>query len=308
MCSLSHIRQDITQQIICALRAGVLPWCCPWRLHPNAGPPTSLVSRKLYRGDNICQLEMHAMHYGLGSKWWGTFSQINAMGGRVKRRPPDVPFGQWGCQILVYRPYTKTVVNKATGEARQEAAQFKRRVIVFNADQTEGAALDQFRVVEEEDKCAISTEFSRVEEVIAATHADIRIGGERAYYTRPQPAGSWPQHASGDFIVVPRRGRFFSRGAFYETVFHELAHWSEVRIGWDRTREEYATGELIAELVACFLAAELGVPQPEPLRNHAAFIGHSLGEMRDDADLIAHASSQASKVCDFLLSHVAQAG
>ena len=60
--------------------------------------------------------------------------------------------------------------------------------------------------------------------------------------------------------------------SLYPTLLHEIAHWSEVRVGWDREKETYAMGELIAEIASCYLAAELNIPNGEPLDNHAAYL------------------------------------
>ena len=65
-------------------------------------------------------------------------------------------------------------------------------------------------------------------------------------------------------------------------------------------------GELIAEIASCYLAAELNIPNGEPLENHASYIKGWLEAMHDDVNFIFKASRQASKVCDFLLSFVKQ--
>ena len=65
-------------------------------------------------------------------------------------------------------------------------------------------------------------------------------------------------------------------------------------------------GELVAEMASSFLATELGVPQAESLENHAAYLKSWLKEMKDDASFIFKASTQASKVADFLRSFTAQ--
>jgi antirestriction protein ArdC len=61
---------------------------------------------------------------------------------------------------------------------------------------------------------------------------------------------------------------------------------------------------LVAEISASLLSAELGVPQGEPLENHAAYLKHWLEAMKQDSSFIIQASSQASKVTDYLLSFV----
>ena len=64
--------------------------------------------------------------------------------------------------------------------------------------------------------------------------------------------------------------------------------------------------ELIAEMAACFLATELGIPNAEAIENHAAYVKNWLQSMKEDSNYIFKASRQASKVCDFLLSFLKQ--
>jgi len=63
-------------------------------------------------------------------------------------------------------------------------------------------------------------------------------------------------------------------------------------------------GELVAEMSACFLAQELGIPNAESLDNHTAYLAGWLKSMRSDPAFIFKASTQASKVSDYLLSFV----
>ena len=81
-----------------------------------------------------------------------------------------------------------------------------------------------------------------------------------------------------------------SSGAYYETAFHELGHHSEVRLGWDHRKHGYDFGELVAEMTASLLSAELGVPAgrtarkpcslPEALAggHEGGFVLHHQGE------------------------------
>ena len=59
--------------------------------------------------------------------------------------------------------------------------------------------------------------------------------------------------------------------------------------------------ELIAEIAAALISSELGIPQGESLENHAAYVKNWLEAMRGDPTYIFRASTQASKVADFLL-------
>jgi antirestriction protein ArdC len=278
------VRIEITNQIVAALKAGIVPWRQPWRLHENAGPATSMASGKPYPGINILRLDLHSMRHDLSSRWWGTFNQIKALGGSVKKRPDNVLPGQWGCQILLLQ------------------ARLMRKFVVFNADQCEGEAMERFQVKDEKNTTLSLPDFGRVSKIIVATKANIRHGSEQAFYARPKPYGSWPNHTSGDLIRMPQPSRFVDVGAYWETLLHEMAHWAEWRIDWELQEEGDEIEETVAELASCFLAAELGVPHGQPLDNHAAYIRACLGPMTDDF-VIFRAARQASKVTDFILSH-----
>ncbi|QDU29550.1 DNA primase TraC [Anatilimnocola aggregata] len=287
------IRAEITNRILKSIESGKsIPWRKPWRSSPNAGRPTSVSSGNAYRGINVALLQMHANAFGFSSKFWATFKQWQQMGMAVKKRPDDVEPGSWGATAVLYKPITKTRKDD-DGEQVEDRFFLLRTFTLFNADAVIGA--ERFQVGDVEPDATTVPDFGPAEELIVATGADIRHGGERAFYDR-----------LGDYIQMPNRQRFDPPGAYYETLLHELAHFSEPRIGWSHEKEGYAMGELVAELAASMLSAELGVPQGESLENHAAYLQSWLHSMRSDSSFIFKASTQASKVADFLLSHVKQ--
>ena len=152
---------------------------------------------------------------------------------------------------------------------------------VFNADQVSGA--EKFQVTEEPATGEVQPDFAPAEELIVATDADIRHGGENAFY-----------NLTGDYIQLPNRERFGSLGAYYETGIHELSHWSEPRQQFDRQQLGYAMCELVAEMSACFAASEIGIPHGEGLENHASYLKSWLDQMKGDANYIFRASKMAS--------------
>ena len=304
MPSQKQIREEITHRIIHALEQGVKPWRQPWSISPNSGRPTNIVSRRLYQGINPLLLELHNLHFNFQAKWWGTFRQWSDLGCTVKKRPADVEPGHWGCSVVLWKPITKVVLKDGTGEEEEHEFYMMRYFTVFSADQVEGDAAVKFQVRDEPATGIVLPDYGPAEELIAATGADIRFGGDRACYHRPVPEGAWPNHQNGDFILLPPKHRFDPLGAFYETVVHELAHWAEVRTGWDHQKQGYAMGELAAEIAASFLSTELGIPQGETLENHAAYLGSWLKQMKNDPSYVFKASTQASRVADFLLAFV----
>lgn len=296
MSSQQQLRQSITEQIIAALESGdTPPWRRPWRVGPNAGFPANVVSRRAYRGINPILLEIASARHGLNSKWWGTFNQWRNLGGKVMARPSHVPPGRWGTQIVFWSPITKTVTSH-DGEDEENRFFVMRAYTVFNIDQVEGSGLDHLRAGREEDDDAGRViNYEPAEKVITATGVTIRHGGIRAFYS-----------PSEDYVQMPPRASFTEPSEYYETVFHELVHATEhpSRLNWSRKEAEntYAMGELVAEIGACYMARELGVPAYEGLSNHVAYLGHWLKAMRNDHRFIFTASAQASKAADYLLS------
>jgi len=305
MPSQSEIREQVPQQIIAALESDLLPWRRPWRASGGSQPArhSNVITRRPYQGVNPLLIELHALRLGLASRWWATFNQWHDLGCRVSRRPSDVQEGHWGCRLVFWKPLTRTIVDEQTGEEEEDERFFVLRYFtVFSGDQIEGEPAGQYQVHEDDTQTDAEPDYQPAEELISATGADIRYGGDRAYYRRPTPDGSFPNHREGDFIVLPPRATFDPPGAFYESIAHELAHWAEPRTGWDHAKQGYALGELVAEIASSYLSAELGVPQGETLENHASYLRSWLDAMKGDRNYIFRASRQASKVTDFLLS------
>jgi antirestriction protein ArdC len=288
----NEIREKITATIIQALESGkLLPWRRPWCSDPNAGPPTNVASGKQYRGINPLLLQISSMRHCFASKLFGTFKQWELLGGKVKRRPDDVPPGEWGTSIIFFKPVT------IKDEEDEEKTIFVMRTyVVFNIDQVEGSHLDRFRVGHgfSSDTDPIVTYEAADRAIEAVVGMEIRTGGNRAFYNRVE-----------DYIQIPLREQFDRNAAeYYETVFHEMVHASEhpTRLNWNRADGGYALGELVAEMGSCFLASELGIPNAETLPNHASYLQSWLQALKSDNKFIFEATKQANKAADYILS------
>ncbi len=297
-----EIRERVTRELLEALEKNILPWRCPWSSSRSSGRHRNFLSNRPYSGCNPLLLELHSLKHGFGSNQWATFNQwTRGLGCQIKKRPAHCAPGTWGCAVVLAKPCIKTIVNKATGEEEEDTFWLLRTFTVFNRDQVTGKAVEQ---PQEETKAqpVNGDTYPAVEELITATQAKISHFGEKAYYRLPTPEGSWPNHSDGDYIVLPERHRFHPTGAYLETALHELAHWSEARVGWDRRQHGYAMGELVAEISACYLATELGMPIT--LDSHASYLKSWCQGMKESASFIFKASSMASKTADYLLSYV----
>ena len=285
MQSANNIQTQITNQIIESLTNGQLPpWRKSWSDDPNSpGLHTSLSTRNSYRGINQLLLQLAANRCNFSSKWWGTFQQIKNSGGHVCR-------GEKGTQVVFYKPVKRTRLDD-NGKEKDDSFCILKTFVVFNVQQVTG--LDEYRVGFDQPHQDTAERYEQADAVIASSRADICYGGSQPCYS--------PQN---DIIQCPFRHQFITQESFYETMFHELIHWTEhpTRLNWDRANHGYPMGEIIAEIGVCFLLSELGLPMAQNMDNHSSYINGWLNAMNNDPAYIFKASSQASKAVEFLLS------
>ena len=295
MPSTNELRQQITNRIVEALETGNLPpWRKPWRCDPNAGMPTNVVSKKRYSGINVLLLESAAMRHGFESKFWATYKQWSQLGGQVKKRPADIDPGHWGTTIVFWSQIKKTGIDD-TGEEIDKRFYMMKTYTVFNVDQVEGLPPHFYATAAP--TLAPADRIAHAEAFFAATAAEIRHGGNRAYYA-----------IGSDQVQVPRFECFADPESYYATLGHELCHWTRHPSRLDRDfgrkrwgDEGYAREELVAELGAAFLCADLGLaltPRPD----HASYLKSWLEVLKGDKRFIFTAAAHAQRACDHLHS------
>ncbi len=93
---------------------------------------------------------------------------------------------------------------------------------------------------------------------------------------------------------------------FYATLGHETCHWTRHPSRLDRSfgrkawgDEGYAREELVAELGAAFLCADLEVT-PETREDHAAYIASWIEVLKGDKRAVFSAAAHAQRAVDFL--------
>lgn len=278
--------QEVTDRIIAELEQGRVPWVQPWgRVRAAPGLPRNAATGRRYSGINILILWGAVIGKGFPSQHWLTFRQALDLGGNVRK-------GEHGTTVCYAdRFIPKAEIERAAKEGNDPAAvPFLKRFTVFNVAQCEGldhlqgepAPLPEREIV------------PHAEALIAATGADIRICGDRAFYV---PAG--------DYIQVPPQPAFFEQINFYRTCYHELSHWSGAarRLNRDLTgrfgSKIYGHEELVAEMASAFLCASLGIV---PTVRHADYLGAWLEILREDSRALFRAASQASKAADYLFA------
>lgn len=278
---------EITDRIIADLERGCVPWVKPWGAAKVAvGLPRNAASGRGYSGINILILWGAVIERAYASQNWLTFRQALALGGSVRR-------GEHGATIVhADRFIPKEEKERAKAEdIEPQAIPYLKRFTVFNVAQCDGLPEQLYQqTIPLPERETIP----HAEALIEASGADMRIGGDRAFYM-----------PGTDFIQVPPQPAFFDPINYYRTCFHELGHWTghQTRLARDLSgsfgSKSYAREELTAEMAAAFVCATLGI---EPSVRHADYIGSWLAVLREDNRAIFHAASLASKAADFLLA------
>jgi len=288
-----NIHQTITDSIVAAIEnGGAKDWQMPWHQGAAIARPTNIETGRRYSGINIVALWAASQNLGFSSGTWGTFRQWKNAGASVKKRA-KASFVVFSKSITV-----EGAADTETGEVRDAPSPrfVAKATPVFNADQIDGWSepSPEIRSPAEIDE--------RADGVVQATSARIQSGGSRACFV-----------PSLDLIRMPHREAFTGTStsnptqAYYTTLFHELVHWTAPAHRCDRDlsgtfgSEAYALEELVAEVGAAFLCADIGISSV-PRSDHANYIASWLKCLRTDNRAIFKAAALASKAVAFVQS------
>lgn len=288
MCKSSSGRTSpadtITQAIIDRLEAGTRPWVRPWSGVAPSRPLRACGTP--YRGINAIWLWMAADLAGHVSPFWLTFRQAQLIGGQVRK-------GERGTIAIFYKAYSKEVEDRETGLVQDEPRRVLKSFTVFNACQVDGLP-DRFYPA----AMPLSEPTARdvgLDMFFAGIPAKLRHAGTEAYY---DPVA--------DRITMPDRSAFADFDHYRATLAHELSHWTghDSRLARSLAgrfgSDAYAVEELIAELSAAMLGAELGLPVAH-LDHHASYLAAWLNVLKRDSRAILTAAAKAEEACALLL-------
>ena len=285
--SRKDVYTRVTDRIIADLEQGVRTWMKPWSAEHAAGK----VSRPLrhngtpYRGMNILLLWGEAMAKGYAAPIWMTFKQTLELGAFVRK-------GEHGSLVVYANSITKTETNDK-GEDVDREIPFMKGYTVFNVEQIEG--LPAHFYAKPENPLPLSERIESADRFLTATRATIQHGGNQAFYAPGR-----------DLIQMPPFEAFRDKESYYATALHELTHWTNHKSRLDRSFEQkrfgdhgYAREELVAELGAAFLCADLGIT-PEIRDDHAAYLASWLKVLQEDKRAIFSAAAHAQRAADYV--------
>jgi antirestriction protein ArdC/phage/plasmid primase-like uncharacterized protein len=285
MARKKQVVQDFADEIVRRLEDGTAPWIQPWipgQLRPMYNP----VSGTVYSGINQMMLAAR----GEVDPRYMTLKQANSKGWRVRR-------GAQGTPIMYWSMFQKKVVlgednqplfdddgNKKTKLVSYERP-FVRYSYVFHASDVEGIPAYKSQIISQEQRWELD---QRAETILSRSGAKIfNDSPNKAFYSPVK-----------DEIHVPLQRQFLASSDYYETLLHELGHWTGhksrlARDGGPFGSELYAKEELVAEITSWMLGAELGLGHnPE---NHMNYIGDWITAVKKDPYEIVRACQKAEK-------------
>lgn len=278
--------QSVTDRIVSMIERGAGAWRMPW--HASASDDISMphnVTGRAYRGVNVPLLWASSQAFGYASPIWATYKQWQERGAQVRR-------GEKSTLVIFWkRIEVQTEAEGDDGDSDTETRLIARGYAVFNAAQVDGF---------DPKTTATKDELFRAQRIEAAetffhnTGAVVRQGGNRAFYT-----------TAGDYIQMPEFRQFVAADRYYSTLAHEHVHWTgaahRCARGFGRRfgDQAYAFEELVAELGAAFLCADLGLSN-EPRPDHAAYLASWLRVLKGDKRAIFTAASKAHAATDYL--------
>lgn len=271
------VYEKITQYILDQLNNGVAPWRKSWA--PRGIRAQNFSTGKPYRGVNALMTGM------TGESFFMTFKQADELGCQVKKGAKSLPVVYW---------------NFIDDKENDKKSAFIKYYNVFPLSQIElsdGVKKVLDKKIDLYSRNNDNKQIDTCESFVKSTKAYVTYGSDKACYS-----------PFADQVFMPDLSQFDSSENFYTTLFHELTHWS----GHDsRLKREgivgnhafgdpvYSREELIAELGAAFISAEMGIENT--LEQSTAYISGWLKALKNDKKLIIEASGKAQKAADYLL-------
>ncbi len=287
--SKKPFHEIVAERLIKQLKQGTAPWQMPWKAGDGGGMmPFNPTTGKRYKGINA----IHLLSQGREDQRWLTYNQAKVEGAQVRKGEKSTSIQYWKFEEeQTKRDENNKPVLDGNGDPVKVRVRLERPKMfmanVFNAEQIDGLPAYQRPV-------QTWNAIERAETILQASGADIRHGGDRAYY-RP----------STDNIQMPNREQFPSADNYYATALHELGHWTGHGSRLDRDlshpfgSEGYAKEELRAEIASMILGDELGIGHDPG--QHASYVQSWIKVLQNDPMEIFRAASDAEKIQTFVL-------
>jgi len=183
-----------------------------------------------YNGINVIMLWSASVVNGYACPLWLTFKQALELGGHVKK-------GERG-ELVVYADRIRRTETDDKGEETEREIPFLKGYTVFNAEQCEDLPAHYYAKVEAPAPPA-PQRIEAADRFFAATGADIRHGGTRAYYAE-----------GPDYVQMPPFETLTDAESHAATLAHKLTHNADPRIMPRRTLNSPVSGAFRRDIPA----------------------------------------------------------
>ncbi len=277
--------ERITSAIVALVEKGeLLPWQRPWKAAEWA---RSISTSRQYNGINRWFLTALAQANGW-SNWFGTYKQIAALGGQVRK-------GEKSSLAILWKPMEK--INPVSGE--KERFFMLRTFNVFSASQADDLPAKYYAQPTEADIERDADAEAVLDAYLSGQGIPVSYGGSVAAYS-----------PKGDSIVLPAVEAFQAIEHYYATAFHEAAHSTGHQKRLNRPgiadfdhfgSHQYSREELVAEFGSALVLGTLGLDKPNLVENQAAYLKNWLSALQNDPQALIWAAGRAEKAANLIL-------
>lgn len=278
----NSIYEQVTNAIINQLEQGIVPWCKPWVCN---GQILSYATGKQYSLLNRMLLAEPGEY--------ASFLEVQKAGGRIRK-------GAKASRIYFYKPLVKEQEVEKDGVITKEKkiSFIFKAYCVFPISSTDLKPRWQ-REQKQETENGRNEEAEKI--VFDYTSREkinlIHKAEDSAFFS-----------LSRDMVQLPPINMFKSSNSYYETLFHELGHSTGTPKRLNRFTDapepfgsaSYSKEELVAEMVASFALAQLGLDTKTTHNSNAAYIKNWLDHIRGNVQLIVSAAAKAEKAINYI--------
>lgn len=280
---MNSIYEQITNTIINQLEQGVVPWCKPWVCNGQilsyaTGRQYSLLNRMLLAEPGE----------------YASFLEVQKAGGRIRK-------GAKASRIYFCKPLVKEFEVEKDGVITKETKInfIFKAYCVFHISSCTDLKPRWQREPKKESENKIDENAERiVQNYIGRENINLTHKVEDIAFFSP----------SRNMVQLPPINMFKSSNSYYETLFHELGHSTGTPNRLNRFTDapepfgsaSYSKEELVAEMVASFALAQLGLDTKTTHNSNAAYIKNWLDHIRGNVQLIVSAAAKAEKAINYI--------
>lgn len=287
--------QEVTDKLVKMMEEGVNPWAKPWTDSKGA-VPMNYKTKKPYRGINFFLLSL-----SFNDPYFLTYKQAQELGGNVRKGERGTKVYFWN--FIYLDANGKKVLNPEV-DGYEKKIPYLREYTVFNATQIEGIEFVYPEAPELKDNAKIEACEAVVKNL---SKVEGRTATERKIVVHLYD-GAW-YSPSRDIINMPKIESFKSSEFYYDTLFHEMIHFTGLEGRCNRFKktdsvefgsESYSEEELVAEMGGAYLCALTGISSEEISKNNAAYLAGWIKKLKGNPTLAIKAAGAAQKAVDYI--------